>query len=407
MSNGTRDADRRKEMNKWLGQLSPGLRASLEGAYRSTEIADKTADPATKAKIGAAQDGLINSAKAVAEAKGKAGNLPAGNKAQAAAVVAAPEPPAIGGTISPAEMNDEEIAAAIMDKQAAILEGWATALLIFDKTMTSSSDAEATPDFQKVVVGYFSEKLMGSLMSATPVSSELNAMIKGLSGEYDRAKAAGASATLRDFVNQHWQAIGRLKQATLNQRESFVAAVRKRREAYESKPGKPGRKGTATVDDSKEGSDYGMMRMELMDTLEKVDKVLSRSTSETLFRVLSEEWTRHQTVAGGMGTRFPAVVIIRLNPNYTVKNAHIQGAGGQKLAEQMLKDSPGGVDVFHLKAPRRIMLYADNGWPSAILSLDADNRDISTGSIAEGDTDSLKKYVMTKGLQTTTHITGD
>jgi hypothetical protein len=45
---------------------------------------------------------------------------------------------------------------------------------------------------------------------------------------------------------------------------------------------------------------------------------------------------------------------------------------------------PGGVDVFRLQAPRRILLLAENSWPSAILSLDANNRDISTGSIAEG-----------------------
>jgi hypothetical protein len=108
-----------------------------------------------------------------------------------------------------------------------------------------------------------------------------------------------------------------------------------------------------------------------------------------------------------MGNRFQAVVVIRLNPNYTILDAHIQGAGGQKLAEQLLKDSPGGVDVFRLQAPRRILLMADNGWPSAILSLDANNRDTSTGSIAEGDTGSLKKYVMSKGLPLTTKLAGD
>ena len=108
-----------------------------------------------------------------------------------------------------------------------------------------------------------------------------------------------------------------------------------------------------------------------------------------------------------MGARFQAVVIIRLNPDYSVKNAHIQGSGGQKLAEELLKEFPDGVDVFGLKAPRRIAHYADNGWPQASLTLDANNRDLSTGSFAEGDTAGLFKYVMSKGLPSTKNLTGD
>jgi hypothetical protein len=88
-----------------------------------------------------------------------------------------------------------------------------------------------------------------------------------------------------------------------------------------------------------------MMRMALLDTLESVQKAQNDATPENLFRVLSEEWVRHATVRGGMGVRFKAVVIIRLNPNYSVKDAHVQGSGGQKLAEELLKEFPDGVDV--------------------------------------------------------------
>ena len=106
------------------------------------------------------------------------------------------------------EMKDEDIAAAIMDKQAAILSGWSTALLVFDKTMTSSADAEATPNFQKVVIDYFSDKIMGAIIKRAPGASELEAVAKALDGEIKRAAAASASAKLRDFVVQHAQAIG-------------------------------------------------------------------------------------------------------------------------------------------------------------------------------------------------------
>ena len=84
------------------------------------------------------------------------------------------------------EMKDEDIAAEIMDKQAAVLAGWSTALLVFDKTMTSSADAEATPNFQKVVIGYFSDKIMGAIIKRAPGASELEAVAKALEGRNPR-----------------------------------------------------------------------------------------------------------------------------------------------------------------------------------------------------------------------------
>src|SRR5688572_10318969 len=240
--------------------------------------------------------------------------------------------------MAPVDMKDEDIAAEIMDKQSAILEGWLTALLNFDKTLTSSSDADATPDFQKVITGYFAEKLMGALMEHAPGASELDAIGKALTGEVERASAAGASAKLRDFVIQHHKAIGKLKQKVLSERQGFISAVRARREALEGGAGggSKGKKPNWKVEQTKESDDYGMMRMALLDTLEKVDKTLARSTPEVLFQVLSEQWIKSSKVRGGMGTSFQAVVVIRLNPNYSVKDAHIQGSGGQKLAEQLL-----------------------------------------------------------------------
>ena len=309
-------------------------------------------------------------------------------------------------------MKAEDIAAAIMDRQIAILVGWQTALDVFDKTMSSSADAEAKPQFQAVVVKYFADKLMGAMIKHAPGASELDAVVKALEGDYKRASAAKASATLRDFVVQHAKAIGQLHQTTLKERQGFISAVRARREAAETPPAAgPGPKGGGkggAVKPRQEDVAYRAMRSVLLDTLDGVDKILGASTEEALFRVLSEEWIANATVYAGMGISVKGVVVIRLNPDYSVKNAHIQGSGGQKLAEQLLKDSESGaVDVFGLKAQRRILLLADNGWPSVILTLDENNADLSTGSYAEGDTSSLRKYVMSKGLPPTTKLTGD
>lgn len=325
----------------------------------------------------------------------------------------APQLIAIPDSMSPSGMNDEDIAAAIMDKQDAILRGWQTALLVFDKVMNSSSDAEATPEFQKVVLGHFSEKVMGALLQHAPGAAELDALVQGLSAEAARAAAASASATLRDFVVQHAQAIGRVMQALLSQRQGFISAVHARRDAYEAlskarqiPKGAKAHKGVV-IASSKADDDYALMRMSLLDTLEAVDAVLGRSSSQALFRVLSEEWVRSGKVAVGLGVHVAATIIIRLNQRYGIIDAHIQGPGGQKLAEQLLKDAPEGVDVFSLRAPRRILLMAENGWPEITLSLDANNRDISSGTFGEGDTNKLRRYVLSKGLPTTKKLSGD
>src|SRR5204862_7433197 len=113
-------------------------------------------------------------------------------------------------SLPPVDRKDEDIAAEIMDKQTAILEGWQTALYNFDTTMTSSADAEASPDFQKVIVGHFADKLMGAIMEHAPGASELDAISKALSGDFQRATAAGALAKSRDILIKTAQGIGKM-----------------------------------------------------------------------------------------------------------------------------------------------------------------------------------------------------
>ena len=312
------------------------------------------------------------------------------------------------------EMHDEEVAAHIVDKQAAILQGWETALHVFDKTMTSESDKEAKPDFQGVVLKHFRDKAVGELFKKVKFASEIKALADAIDAEIQRAAKAQASATLRDFVNQHAKDIGKLTQKLLAQRQGFISAVRKRREMAgidtaspnSAKHGNKKPKGQVEVN-PKHLEEWTNMRLALMDTLEAIDKSLSDATPEKLLRVLTEAWIRQGTVGKLAGQPIAAVVIIRLNPNMTVKNAHIMASGGQKLAEQLLKDSPQGVDVFGLMARRRILHYGDNNWPQATLELDENNRDLTAPADRNGKYDALKKHVFSKGLAATRNISGD
>jgi hypothetical protein len=292
------------------------------------------------------------------------------------------------------QKTDEELADGIMDTQLAIFTGWDAALLNFDKVLTSSSDASAQTDFAGVVRDFFVEKLMGEIISRSkvPGAGDAFALLGKLEAEAKRATAAGESASLRDFIVKHRTALGKLQQSVLSLKDDFKAKVRITREKME-------RGGSS--------DEYGMLRLNLVEGLERLDARLKTSRPEDLFLMLSQEWIRAQKTTGAWGTKYQAVVIIRLNPDYSVKNGHIEGAGGQKLAEQLLKDSPGGVDLLRMPVPRRIVHYAKNGWPQAILNLDASGRNINVGAYAEGDAGTLERYIRTRGLPPVKTITGD
>lgn len=332
---------------------------------------------------------------------------------QRAPLEAAPAAGPAVAEVPAVEKTDEELAAQIMDKQLAILAGWQGALARFDKVLTSSSDKEAKPDFAKVIVDFLGEEIMGEMLKhSKPPASQAFALLGKLDAEVKRAQAADVSASVRDFFVRHLDAITKLVQATLSMKEDFVARVRKTREAMEmdataSTSPKKGRKPTVEVLTTNAADEYGMMRMNLVDTIAEMDARLKMSTPERLFLLLSEEWIRHATVTGAWGVKYPATVIIRIREDYTMIDAHIQGPDGQKIAEQLLKDNPDGVDVFNLPLKREIKMMAANGWPSAILDLDENNHNINRGSFAEGNYDTVQRYVLANGLPKTKKLEGD
>lgn len=326
-----------------------------------------------------------------------------------------------GQEVSPENMRDEELAGGIIDDQLAILKGWDTALENFNTVLTSASDKEAKPNFAKVVTEFLEDEVMGEILKhAGKGASEAFGLLKKLSAEVERAETAKRSATLRDFLVQHRTEIGKITQSTLHLRDPFVAKVRMTREAKDrvessgaaSPPSKKSRgkpKGHVEVASAatKEIDDYWTMHLDLLNAYAAIDARLQVATPEILFRKLSEEWIREAEVRGGMGIKFAAMVIIVLNPDYSIKSAHIQGAGGQKIAEELLRESPDGVDVFGLETRREIKLLAPNGWPSAILDLDENDRNINSGAYIEGDYEALQSYVLTNGLPPTKKLTGD
>lgn len=302
------------------------------------------------------------------------------------------------------EMQDDVLVGAIFDKQLSILNQWDKALDVFNETMISNSDKEANPNFSAAMSKYIGEQVLGGLgkLFGDPMAKGVEALMV-LDKEMERAEAAENSATLRDFYNQHKTVVGNLTSQAHDARAGVITLVSQLQDAMLRAA--PKQKGNMAESDA--AWNYTSMRMTLMDTYAEVDAREKVATRENLFLKLSEEWMRYATIKGAYGHKVQAFVIIRLNPDYTVKEAHIQGAGGQKIAEQLLKDSPDGVNVFNLEAPRRVVLLGDNGWPAVTLELDENDKNLSTGALLEGDTDALYRKLMNEGLPPTKHIEGD
>jgi Domain of unknown function (DUF4157) len=293
--------------------------------------------------------------------------------------------PVLGKKVSPERMNDDELATGILHKLRGILDAWKTALGNFYVVLASSSDKETRPNLPGVILDFLREEAVGEIIKYVPLEmGRAYKLLTSLGTEDKRAQAAQDSAKLRDFVVSHASAIGDLLTAMENNWSDFRASVRLTAEAMnEGEQPKPkGKKGKWEVDTSTPATrvfdDYWMMHMALIDTYSALDAQVSYATSANLFRLLSEEWIRGSTMKEGWDTRH-ARIIVHLNKDFSVKDAHIEGTGGQKIAEQLVKDANKahleGVDVYHMRVRKEVQYFGDDGgYPSAYAYLDEENR---------------------------------
>jgi hypothetical protein len=299
--------------------------------------------------------------------------------------------------------DDAVLARGIVDGELAILRQWRDALLMFDKTMVSESDKAGKPDFQKAMSTFFYETVISSMLDITALpglpkgvpqpGKTLYGLLQKLETEHKRAKAAQESARLRDFFNTRLADIAELDRHLALAKDDFEATAT----LVASK----------AMESDQAASDYGMLRMKLVDLFESVERRLNASDTSTLFNRLSEQWINASTVYAGMGQYVNAVVIIRLEEDYSLRNGHIQGGGGQKLAEQLLKNSPDGVDLWGLAVPRRVIRYAANGWPKDILQVDKNGKRQDTGAYAEGQPGRVWDWIQRNGIPKIKKVSGD
>ena len=288
------------------------------------------------------------------------------------------------------DKSDDELAEAIIEHEYEILDQWDKAVEIFEKVMTSDADSETKPDFVKAMKQHFEEKALGRLAEEAPYGGEALAVLNLLGAEVQRAQAASESAQLRDFFVEHKESVAAIQKKLTTLKDDFRAKVRLTGQA-------------ASSGDPASADEYGMMRLALVEYFEDVDRRLQAADTDTFFRVLSEEWLQSATVKDEYGT--DAYIAIHVEEDFSIRSAEIKGTGADKLAEQLLRDSPDGVDVFGLQIPRRVLCYRrGESYPYAMVKLDENNNLTNDGSFAEGNYRPIYEWLMQNGLPKTTNL---
>jgi uncharacterized protein DUF4157 len=290
-----------------------------------------------------------------------------------------------GAKMGAANMDDDNLAIGVIGAQKAILTGWTTALHDFFVVMESKSDKEASPQIFKSMAKFLTEESLGKVGEYFGIITKVGEVVinpldegykalKAFVEEADRIKEAEESATLRNFFTRHNKALGNMSMAVDRGQGAFLQIVRNTSDAMLRSVDT--KKGAGVEALSKATDNYTTMREALNNAYTELQYRAVASTPENIFRVLSSEWISNSTIAGTWGVQ--GRIEIRLNKDFSVKNAYIRAPGGQKLAEQMMRDAADshqeGVDLYHMDVKKEVQYYGDDGgYPSAYVKLDEDN----------------------------------
>ena len=281
--------------------------------------------------------------------------------------------PVSGASVSPSAVPVQDkpidkLAQDIVQSEWAILTSWSGALTQFQVVMTSASDAEGVPDFVGKILEHLGKMVIDKIADQSKVVSFAKDMLDTLGAEYERARQARDSATLRDFIVKMVGTITDLQTNLMRSKADFEQLVEQTYNAAS-------------------GSDRDEYRKALEDHLNALDA--NWKTLPQIFQLIAEQWIR-STKTNAEGLDRPAFVIIRLEPDWTVRDAEILAPGGQKLAEQLLKNGPdAGIKPAEWAVPRRILFFKNKGddWPHGWIKLDSNGEWTQDGNLAENSED--------------------
>jgi hypothetical protein len=299
-------------------------------------------------------------------------------------------------TVSPTAVPNEQksvntLMFGIFNSEQQVLTAWSGALTQFQLVMDAHSDAEGVADFVGAVMKHVGDQVISKIAGKVPGVSSAKGLLDTVTKEYERAREARTSAQLRDFLVSFSRALTNAMNELGNRFDDYKHLVEA---TYEQ----------AGADEKKQ------FQRALADHLNSLDS--NWTNVDHVFLLICQEWIRNTMYAIRAGTWTPgtspepAWVTISINKDYTVRSVELFCHGGQKIAEQLLKNSSGaGVRPHAWPVPRRLLYFESGSWPT-VVRLTADGRWEMGGSLAERDGDVVLAHIRQNGLEATTKVKG-
>ena len=271
-------------------------------------------------------------------------------------------PPVSPSWVSAIPNKDKDpmtLAIGIYEAELITLEAWRSSLDQFGEVMKAVSDKEGTADFSTVLQKHIENKLLANLAAVASPVSFLVGLMDGLVAENKRAKEARDAARLRDFIFQFQRSLTDARVKLSLKKDDYFHQVKN----YQ---------GTE--------ADKSAFKKQLVEYLDRLEKMIEEGwlTGKHIFRLWAFEWIRNTTRADpNVSTRVSggpteSMVIVWVDYGDKVEKARIRAPGGQKIAEQFLKDADGaGLRPYEWPVRRMIIYYGKNNSPLAYGKLTA------------------------------------
>lgn len=288
-------------------------------------------------------------------------------KLQSAMKAASPPPvsPSQVTSIPNAHKEPKYLAIGIFDAEYMTLDAWQWALNEFSVILNAESDAEGTANFAGVLTKHIRDKLLDTIAGAAPpgvvaATKTVTGLFDALVAENQRAEQAREGAQLRDFIVRFSRRLSDAKGALGATRDDYYHLVDKN---Y----------ATGTE------ADKTTYKKRLVEYLDRLDGMRQDGwlTGKRLFERLAFEWIRNTKKKWPASTGDPEESLVQTWVDYAdnITKAYILAPGGQKIAEQFLKDADGaGVRPYEWPVRRRTIFYSKDKVPFAQSNLTAEGK---------------------------------
>lgn len=303
-------------------------------------------------------------------------------------------------TIPPSELSYEELIEDNINIVEAMLDNYDRALDQFDKVMTSASAKEAEKkgvgaillsEVTKMVAEKVTDLALEEFPGAKTLYESTKKLIEAVEKEEKRAAAAGYSHDLAVFVTDIRTQIGKLK---TNFRESIVQIKHDAHKAQKARD-PAAREASRTV-----------ARLYNQSLRSQVAGTFSEAG---LYQMMAERWISGSVIEAE--TKAKGYVFIRLNKDWKVVVAHIHAPGGERLAEQLLREQGGTVNLNELKVRREVEFMPEElTWVNATFDESGHGGNVTENILAQKNPAYLKTFatkMTTIGIPPTTKLTGD